>query len=72
MCGGLRKLGMLRRFESISLGQGQGPKATKLIESAQHIGGWVLLSNCHLMESWMSDLESIVATADARVGGLEV
>jgi len=54
------KLGMAKRFESISLGQGQGPKATKLIEAAQQSGGWVLLSNCHLMESWMPSLEAIV------------
>jgi len=54
------KLGVLKKFESISLGQGQGPKATKMIESAQAAGGWVLLSNCHLMESWMSSLEAIV------------
>jgi len=54
------KMGMAKRFESISLGQGQGPKATKLIESAQNMGGWVLLSNCHLMESWMSSLEALV------------
>jgi len=53
-------LGMAKRFESISLGQGQGPKATKMIENAQGSGGWVLLSNCHLMESWMSSLEAIV------------
>eukprot|EP00933_Yihiella_yeosuensis_P041142 TRINITY_DN35573_c0_g1_i1.p1 TRINITY_DN35573_c0_g1~~TRINITY_DN35573_c0_g1_i1.p1 ORF type:complete len:1671 (-),score=457.77 TRINITY_DN35573_c0_g1_i1:233-5206(-) len=54
------KLNMAKRFESISLGQGQGPKASKLIENAQGSGGWVLLSNCHLMESWMSNLEAIV------------
>merc|ERR1712137_492181 len=52
--------GMSKRFESISLGQGQGPKANRMIESAQATGGWVLLSNCHLMESWMSNLEAIV------------
>ncbi|CAE8619847.1 unnamed protein product [Polarella glacialis] len=54
------KVGMSKRFDSISLGQGQGPKATKMIEQAQMQGGWVLLSNCHLMESWMSSLEAIV------------
>jgi dynein heavy chain len=53
------KMGMGKRFESISLGQGQGPKASKMIELGQGIGGWVLLSNCHLAESWMPSLEAI-------------
>merc|ERR1719408_185293 len=30
-----------------------------MIEVAQGIGSWVLLSNCHLAESWMSSLEAI-------------
>jgi dynein heavy chain len=52
--------GVGKRFESISLGQGQGPKASKMIEEGKVNGGWVFLSNCHLMESWMPSLEAIV------------
>eukprot|EP00439_Symbiodinium_sp_Y106_P018870 s2058_g2.t1 len=55
------QLGMSKKFEPISLGQGQGPKAQRMIDSARQSGGWVLLSNCHLMQSWMSTLEAIAA-----------
>eukprot|EP00913_Durusdinium_trenchii_P024529 g23027.t1 len=55
---------MAKKFEPISLGQGQGPRAQKLIDSARQSGGWVLLSNCHLMQSWMPTLEAIVEQLD--------
>ena len=52
--------GMDERLHVISLGQGQGPKATALIERSSTDGDWVLLQNCHLAKSWMPGLEKIV------------
>merc|ERR1719174_2892064 len=50
---------MGKKLESISLGQGQGPKAARMIEQARQNGGWVLLCNCHLSISWLPELERI-------------
>ena len=48
------------RVHAISLGQGQGPVAQRLIEGALISGDWVFLQNCHLAKSWMNRLEEIV------------
>ena len=57
---------MLQRFDQVSLGQGQGPKAEAMIERAMEEGMWVCLQNCHLAESWMPKLDVICEMIDAE------
>lgn len=58
------EMNMAKKFESISLGKGQGGKASALIENAKTRGSWALLMNCHLATSFMSTLEAIVENLD--------
>jgi len=54
------ELKMSKRFEQVSLGKGQGPKAAALVKDAMESGKWVCLQNCHLASSWMGELEELV------------
>lgn len=49
-----------KKFEKVSLGQGQGPKAERLLREGMERGLWVCLQNCHLAVSWMPAMERII------------
>ena len=47
------------QVDSVSLGQGQGPKAEKLMVDGKKNGTWVCLQNAHLASSWLPSLERV-------------
>lgn len=55
-----------KEINLLSLGQGQGPKAEKMMNEGFQNGGWVLLQNCHLFSSWMPKLEKILEQLDPK------
>ncbi|XP_074052253.1 dynein axonemal heavy chain 6 isoform X2 [Macrotis lagotis] len=55
-----RESGYSERVQAISLGQGQGPIAEKMIKDALKSGNWVFLQNCHLAVSWMLPMEELI------------
>ena len=44
----------------------QAPLAVKLIDAGIAEGHWVLLANCHLMESWLGELDKIIESLPTR------
>uniref|UniRef100_A0A9J7X309 Dynein, axonemal, heavy chain 6 n=1 Tax=Cyprinus carpio carpio TaxID=630221 RepID=A0A9J7X309_CYPCA len=55
-------MGAFQRVKSISLGQGQGPIAERMIMEALKTGNWIFLQNCHLAVSWMLAMEELIKT----------
>lgn len=53
------EMNMTDRLKRIALGQGQGKKASNLVEKGIVNGDWIMLQNCHLSISWMPVLEQI-------------
>merc|ERR1711871_64629 len=47
-------------FKNISMGQGQEKPAEAVVEQFAKSGGWVMLQNLHLMQTWVPKLERLL------------
>jgi dynein heavy chain len=48
------------KFVNISMGQGQEKPAEALVERFAKEGGWAMMQNCHLMQTWVPVLERLL------------
>ena len=62
-----KKMDYADRLHIVSLGQGQGVVAQKLIDNGLKTGDWVVLQNCMLAKSWMPELDRIVFELSERI-----
>ena len=52
-------MGMRRMMRTISLGKGVESRAISAVREGMKSGHWVLLQNCHLVPSWLGELERL-------------
>mmetsp|Transcript_28687 Transcript_28687/g.25687 ORF Transcript_28687/g.25687 Transcript_28687/m.25687 type:complete len:171 (-) Transcript_28687:1510-2022(-) len=55
-------------FHAISMGQGQGAIAERIINDSSSSPSWVILQNCHLAPSWMPKLEKMCEHFESKIG----
>jgi len=55
-------------LKMVSLGQGQGPIAERLMAEGTARGNWVCLQNCHLAVSWLPTLDRLLEELRAAEG----
>jgi dynein heavy chain, axonemal len=52
------------RFVNISMGQGQEQVAIDALNNCAKEGGWIMLQNIHLMQSWLATLERTLESVE--------